>query len=288
MDKSKNYQNQPRTVAQLRSEVFQQEKQELGDTGKSEAAEQPMAARQFDEYAFDRHADESEPEGPGCLTLGLKKVFSPINFAISKIGCGCKSLVGLGCVVPLISFVLLILLILFQPSSIWEPFKGFLNQNLSSEGFSQIKSPEEQKENTPKETEDIEITEEQLAQALSTQYPALENFYLNISPNKITLLTNIDDQGSPLWLYIDIKHDPASQKLRFDKAGLGLFELPPGLINLADQKLNEALSTFNLDSADEILSQLVPIDLIDSGEEFDATQNITIELQEGKIVKQLK
>ncbi len=248
--------------------------------------------------------EETEEQGPGCLSQGINIILSPVNFLISKIGCGCKSLVGLGCVIPLVFFVLLILMILFQPSPVWEPFKSFLNQDLSSDDFSQLNAssqsdsqtdselasqpdsqaeePEASTDNASPDQNSIEITEAQLAQALSQNYPVLENFYLDISPDKLRLLTNIEDEGGPLWVYIDIKYEESADneqepsKFNFDRAGFGLFELPPGLINLANQKLNEALDTFNLDSVNEILPLEKP--------QFDETQNHTIELQENKIV----
>ncbi len=226
-----------------------------------------------------KYASKNQKRGIGCGCSFLPRL-------------SCRSIACLGCITPILLILISIIIIVFQPDSIWNPVKGVLNNNLNTENYVNIKevadsdemkdfsftnklnmqiqnsqnldetqnnleSQDTNLQNTDQVDDfnsQITISEKELAFLLKDRFLSPENIYLDIKENKIQLMADIDDKGEPLWIYIDIEKQ--NNQFVLSKSGFGLFCFPQSMIEGVQNTMSKGLDIINIKDQGEVFQKL--------------------------------
>lgn len=175
-------------------------------------------------------------------------------------GCalGCRSLATLGCVLPLVLFIALVLILVTKPEPAWNPIKDFLNADLRGNtnyvAVSSTSPDFDLGERLDQEGE-IELTEAQFAAQLKQVVPNPNALKLDIDKDQLNLLIDLENSiEHPLWLAVELKHEGGEFKVA--KTGFGRVGLPQSAIDALNGTVSTVLEYLNLRAASSIFDKI--------------------------------
>lgn len=174
---------------------------------------------------------------------------------------GCRALSCLGCLLPLILIVSILLIIAFKPNFIWPGVKNFLNEGITPLQYENIATTEASLPNVQNKLakavvgdKTLLLSEVELAAVLKPYIGGNQNVYLDIKPTHISILLNIDQKFEPLWFEMQLHIDSSS--LQLQRAGFGRAALPQFAVQTLQDGIQSGLNTINLNKPGELLTKL--------------------------------
>lgn len=209
--------------------------------------EDPSTLRRFG-GAHNRQAqgsgqDEEDEEMQNIAPQKDTKKGSGGGFKIPTPGCGCKSISCYGCLLFLLLIVIIAACIYFRPSFVWNPLKSYLNNDYapeSQESMSASNVRDQVKASLEEDEINFDITEQEM-QALIEDKLESDEYYIDIEPNYIRLVRDIDSStDKPLWLIFEVGQG-SNDELEFTKLGFEKTGAPGFLRDVLSKSLFSVL-----------------------------------------------
>ncbi|MEI7579218.1 MAG: hypothetical protein WCJ58_04225 [bacterium] len=158
-----------------------------------------------------------------------------------------------------LGLVLIVILLIFRPPSVWTPFKKYLNSNYEPRVYLENSDEIYQEINAVQGREELSLDETQLSVLISEKYNAFSAADALISDHQLTLYFNIEEEKkAPLWIKVILKEN-GDHSLNIDSIGFIRFNVPESLIKLVNKyfiKINDLIHQKSLkDLLIEILNQ---------------------------------
>jgi hypothetical protein len=180
---------------------------------------------------------------------------------------GCRSIACLGCLLPLALIIAAILIFIFKPEGVWDAVTKQLNGNVSSQGYAQVSKASELAElkqriqsSVEQGSKEIDLNEADFAAILKSKLSGnTENIYVDINPQRVSVLTNMDTNDTPLWLDTQLKL--SEHKLQFTKLKVGQVNLPEFLATGLQNAVSGGLNVVNLGDTRDLVEKGLDMDL---------------------------
>lgn len=209
----------------------------------------------------------------------------PGRFSLLRLSC--RSIACLGCLLPLVLLLIIVFVVLFKPDPVWGRAKAFLNDELKPGEQASLAAPNTLPDldasmliapDNPDGSKTIILTEAELAAILSRSIKDSEHFYLDLQPQTIRIMIDLDqNQAEPLWFFIDLSQNQGVVEV--SRSGFGRADMPGGVVALARDNVNRSLDFINLKSDDVLVEEFL------GRKDLDVTR---VDVQTGQMVLDLK
>lgn len=219
-------------------------------------------SRPFDE-ATTSNSQPPKPSEPKVQKINVVKQDN--GFRIPFIKLSCRSIACLGCLIPLLAVLGLVILVLFKPEPSWAKTKDFINKDLDKGSYAPIKKVNPQVDvdaklnavqSNPDGSRVITLTEVEFASILAESLKDAEHFYLDVTPQKIRVIVDADaNPNEPLWFYISL--DQKNGALVVTDSGFGRIKMPGQVVKLVKDNVDQSLDFTNLESDTVLVKEIL-------------------------------
>ncbi|MFW5702529.1 MAG: hypothetical protein ACOCXP_01025 [Candidatus Dojkabacteria bacterium] len=197
-----------------------------------------------------------------------KRGGGPSIFGLGRLGC--RTIVTIFVIIPLILIIALVAVFIFRPEPVWGELKLFINGSVSNDGYGSAAdvSPDYRLADRLNKATLIEpslyqlvLSEQEIAYLVDRKISNVEQIYSNSSDNEISVLLNLTpEEDDPLWLKITLTQE--GDQLEITSSSFGRFAIPNAVREQIQSTLVTGLSFLNRDSAVSIIQELIGSDQI--------------------------